>query len=790
MNETPQSRGPQWRGLPWVVWWRSLPPAKRRLVKQIAGLTALTIGILAFLAVGTLVGVALAINVHLPPVDALYTPPSEATRIYAADGQLIASLYQENRDSVPLAQIPYLLQRAVIDTEDAEFYHHHGFSLRAVLRAGLRNVREKGYAEGGSTITQQLARNLFLTSEKSLTRKIAEILLAVEIERQLTKEEILERYLNQVYFGQGAYGVQTAAEMYFGKPASELNLPEGALLAGLIRAPAVYSPYEHLARAKTRMGWVLQRMVELGDITTEQMKAALTTPIEIADKGTGGLLGIRAPYFVSYLLPTLLQRYGEHVVYKGGLRIYTTLDLGMQAAADAAVQRGIDDATRRHLDASQAAMVALDPRTGYIRAMVGGLNFRDSQFNRTWQAHRQPGSAFKVFTYTAALMRGVPVTKVLLDEPLDITLPNGDIWEPTDFDNVWHGPVTARFALENSLNVASIRLEQEVGSAGIVAIAHRMGIASPIHNVLSLTLGSSDVTLLELVSAYSVFANNGVRAAPIAILKVTDWRGKVLEEDEPQRQVVLSPEVAYLMTDLLKGVIKRGTGIGANIGIPEAGKTGTADDYRNAWFIGFTPSLVTGVWVGNDDDSPMNKVVGGGLPAQVWSAFMRRATAQMPIEDWPRPDGIVQATVCGMSGLLATPECLNPHPELFIKGTEPDSFDLSHGTTTGPSPTGNPTADNVLPLVVTTPRDGSQVTSPILVQGKTRPGATVHVAVEGTSGAERIQMADVYVRADELGDLSEQVSLGLNSRGPGLTITVTASLGSDTASTSLSVQEQ
>ncbi len=317
MNETPQSRGPQRRGLPWVVWWRSLTVAQKRLIKQIDGLTALTVGILAFLAVGTLVGVALAINVHLPPVDALYTPPSEATRIYAADGQLIASLYQENRDSVPLAQIPDLLQRAVIDTEDAEFYHHHGFSLRAVLRAGLRNVREKGYAEGGSTITQQLARNLFLTSEKSLTRKIAEILLAVEIERQLTKEEILERYLNQVYFGQGAYGVQTAAEMYFGKPASELNLPESALLAGLIRAPAVYSPYEHLARAKTRMGWVLQRMVELGDITTEQMKAAVTTPIEIADKGTGGLLGIRAPYFVSYILPTLLQRYGYFLLYKG-----------------------------------------------------------------------------------------------------------------------------------------------------------------------------------------------------------------------------------------------------------------------------------------------------------------------------------------------------------------------------------------------------------------------------------------------------------------------------------------
>jgi penicillin-binding protein 1A len=790
MNDIPQSQGtppllPGSRGR------KRLTAAQKRLLRRGLVLAALGCGGAAFVASGLLLGTALAISVHLPPVDALYTPASEATRIYAADGQLIASLYQENRDSIPLSEIPRTLQRAVLDAEDADFYHHHGFSIRGVLRAGWRNILERGYAEGGSTITQQLARNLFLTSEKSLTRKIAEILLAVQIERQLTKDEILERYLNQVYFGQGAYGVETAAELYFGKPASQLTLEESALLAGMIKAPSLYSPYDHLDRAEGRMAWVLQRMVDLGDITPHEMRAALAAPITIAEKGNGGLVGIRAPYFVSYILPQLLQRYGEDVLYKGGLRVFTTLDLNLQQAAEAAVHQGIDDAARRHLDVSQGAFVALDPRTGYIRAMIGGYDFQASQFNRAWQAHRQPGSAFKVFTYVAALMQGFPVTKVLLDEPLEVTLPNGDIWEPQDFDPQWHGPVTMRYALENSINLASIRLEQQVGASAIVNVAHRMGITSPIQQVLSLTLGSNDMTLLEMVSAYGVLANEGVRAEPIAVVKVTDWRGKILEEHVPQRQVVLSPEVAYLMTDLMKGVIRRGTGVAANIGIPEAGKTGTTDDFRNAWFIGFTPTLVGGVWVGNDDDSPMNKVVGGGLPAQIWAAFMRQAIAKTPMhDDWPQPDGIVQATVCGMSGLLATPECPAPRTELFVKGTEPDSFDLTYGSPPGsPTPGATPTADNSLPLTVTAPQDGSQVVAPLVVQGTTRPGATVRIAVQSTSGATPQQMADVYVRADDSGAFSQPVSLGLAPAGSTLVITVTATLGQETASTSLSVQE-
>jgi len=726
---------------------------------------------------GVLIGAAIAISGHLPRVDALYTPPSEATRLYAADGQLIASLYQENRASVPLAEIPETLRRAVIDTEDAGFYRHPGISLRGVLRASFRNVLERGLAEGGSTITQQLARNLFLTNEKALGRKIAEMLLALQIERRLTKDEILERYLNQVYFGQGAYGVEAAAEVYFGQPVKALTLPQSALLAGLIRAPSFYSPYDHADRARIRRAEVLQRMLELGDITPPQMRAAVRTPIALAGKGNAGFIGIRAPYFVSYILPTLLARYGEDVLYKGGLRIYTTLDLALQAQADAAVHQGIDAALKQHLDAHQAAMIVLDPQTGYIRAMIGGYDFRASQFNRAWQAHRQPGSAFKPFTYTTALLRGIPLTTLLEDEPITYALPNDEIWAPKNYDEKYYGRVTMRFALENSINVASIHLEEMVTPEAIVATAHRLGIQSRLEPDLSLTLGSADVTPLELASAYGVFANGGVRAAPLAILKVTDSRGNVLEDNIPQRTVVLSPQVAYIMIDLLKGVVRRGTGVAANIGIPQAGKTGTTDDYRNAWFIGFTPSLLAAVWVGNDDDAPMNKVVGGGLPAKIWAAFMKQATAQTPTVDWQRPEGVVEASVCG------GPDCADRHTELFLKGTEPEG-DQAH-----PAAPAAPAAPGVLPLTVTTPRDRSQVSVPFLVKGATRPGARVHITVQMTSAFLSVQVADVVAVLDGAGGFRFLVNPTIKSPGATFTITVNAAAGGESRSTTLSVQQ-
>ena len=786
----------------------------RQLRENLAYLAPyLTVGFLVGLALllavsGVLLGTALAISGHLPSVEALYTPPSEATRIYAANGDLIASLYQENRANIPLSQIPRMFQRAVIDTEDAGFYRHHGISLRGVLRASFRNVRERGLAEGGSTITQQLARNLFLSNEKALSRKIAEMLLAVQIERRLTKDEILERYLNQVYFGQGAYGVEAAAEVYFGKPAQDLTLPESALLAGLIRAPSYDSPYDRPDRAAARRAEVLQRMVDLGDITAVQMRAAQLAPIHLVEKGNAGFIGIRAPWFVSYILPPLLQRYGEDVLYKGGLRIYTTLDLAWQAQAEAAVRAGIDRADHDKQNVHQGAMIVLDPQTGAIRAMIGGYDFRASQFNRAWQARRQPGSAFKPFTYATALLRGIPLTTMLQDDPISYTLTDGTTWEPKNFDNKWYGWVTMRFALENSLNSASIRLAERVGPENIVALAHRLGIESLLQPTPSLTLGASDVTLMELASAYGVFASGGVRAAPMAILKVTDSKGNVLEDHVPQRTVVLTPELAYMMTDLLKGVVRRGTGVAANLGIPQGGKTGTADDYRNAWFIGFTPTIVAAVWVGNDDNSPMKKVVGGGLPAQVWAAFMKPVTDALPKTDWPRPAGVVDAVTCGTTGLLATPECPDPHPEVFIKGTEPTTYDQSHGTSS-PSGAANPATasaagqvaagqaaavaaspTSTLPLTVTAPRSGSEVAAPFLIKGTTRAGAAVHVTVQVKAGFLNVQVADADAPVDASGSFAYLVNPAVKPAGGTFTIVVTATAGLDTASTVVSVQEQ
>jgi len=614
-----------------------------------------------------------------------------------------------------------------------------------------------------------------------------------------------------------------------------LTLPESAMLAGLIRAPSLYSPYEHPDRARARMREVLRRMFEQDDITSRELQAAAHAPLHLAKKSDAGLIGIRAPYFVSYILPGLLERYGEDTLYKGGLRIYTTLDMQMQAAADQAIRRAIDDAQHQHLKVTQGAFVVIDPRTGSVRAMIGGYDFRTSQFNRAWQARRQPGSAFKPFTYTVAIMRGMPPTRMLDDEPIQVPQVDGTIWKPENYDKKWHGEITARYALENSINVASIKLGQEIGPQAVVDLAHRMGIESPLHAGLSLTLGSSDVTLLELTSAYGVFANGGVRAAPVAVTRVTDWRGKVLEERAGDRHVVLSPEVAYMMTNLLKGVVQEGTGTAANIGIPQAGKTGTADDYRNAWFIGFTPSIVAGVWVGNDDNSPMDHVTGGSLPAQTWAVFMKQILPTLAKDDWTAPDGVVQQTVCEPDPGSTT--CTN-RLETFIKGTEPEGTvspvvptapttvptpptppsqgpsgapvptpGVSVVVLEGPSVTGSAPAEPaaphseapdgvsgaaaaagpaasaahqsrvMVPIVITAPRRGSVVGLPLMVTGTSRPGTLVHLTVVSKSGALRVPTEDTYIKANESGAFTYEIYPRVQPAGGTLVITAAAAAG-------------
>lgn len=600
----------------------------------------LTLGALAltFILGGLAVGVVGAIAAYLPNADRVYDPPHQATRVFARDGQVLASFYRENREYAPLTAIPEVMRHAVLAIEDDRFYQHRGVDLRAMARATWRNVRARRLVEGGSTITQQLARSLFLKPTRSISRKAAEIVLAFELERRLTKDEILEGYLNQVYFGQGAYGVEMAARVYFAKEARELTLGESALLAGLIRAPSLYTPYRNPMAARERQRIVLNRMVQLGYVTPAEAASAQTNPIQLASERPVGFVGMRAPYFASTVLQYLIQRYGDEAVYSRGLRVYTTLDLQMQEAAQRAVVKGI--AAARPLNVSQGALVALEPETGYIRAMVGGTDFAVSKFNRAWQAQRQAGSAFKPFVYTAAVAAGWRPWKRILDAPVSYPAGDGTRWRPMNYDRRHRGWVTMRRALEQSINVPAVRTLEELGPDTVISYARRMGIGSPLGRNLSLALGSSDVTPLEMASAYGTLAVLGMRTQPIAVTLVTDRSGRVLERNPPRREQVLPQTVAYAMVDMLKGVITKGTGRAAALGRPVAGKTGTSDDYRNAWFIGFTPHLATAVWVGNDDNTPMRRVVGGNVPARLWAAFMKDAVETMPADDWTPPAGM------------------------------------------------------------------------------------------------------------------------------------------------------
>ncbi|HET6946701.1 MAG TPA: penicillin-binding protein 1A [bacterium] len=754
------------RRRPWYRerWWRITTAA------------LVTVGAVILIGVGLVAGMGMAFATKLPDLSALYAPPSEATRIYAINGELIASLFRENRDYVPLNEIPEVVQQAVIAVEDERFQHHRGVDVRGTVRAMWRNFLARELREGGSTITQQLARSVFLTQKRVFSRKLAEIMLAVEIERRLTKAEILERYLNQVYFGQGAYGVEMASRVYFGKHVKSLTLAEGAMLAGVIRAPSIYSPHQNPELAKARQRIVLQRMAQLGYITPKQAAEAVERPLGVSEGGNAGLIGIRAPYFVSYLLPYLLDRYGEEVVYNGGLRVYTTLDIRMQADAEKALRAGLEQAEKERLKVSQGALVAIDPQTGFIRAMIGGYDFEKSQFNRAWQARRQPGSAFKPFIYTTAIANRMTTTKIIVDEPVSYeivgTVEAERIWEPKNYDGKFRGPLTLRTAVEQSINIPAIKTLGELGPQTVIAYAKRMGITSPLQPHLSLALGTPDVTPLEMAAAYGTLASMGVRAEPIAVRRVATRDGQILEDNLPRRELVLSSDVAYLMIDILKGVITRGTGRAAGIGRPAAGKTGTTDDYRNAWFIGFTPQLSTAVWVGNDDNTPMRRVVGGMVPARIWRTFMSAAMQPLPAEDWPRPDGVVTATVCAPSGLLATGACQNPRPEIFIRGTEPTEYDYGAGTGDGADAT---KVTGTVPLEILTPRGGAGLSSPFSIEGSTVPGVRVTLSVLAQGGFLRIQVAETELPVTDDGKFNFVFRPSLRIVGVRYIITVTAS---------------
>jgi penicillin-binding protein 1A len=726
---------------------------------------------------------------NLPQITSLQDyEPSIVTTVYAADNRPIAEFYVERRIVVPLEQIPRKLIEAFVSAEDSRFFEHEGIDYLGILRALWKNIKAGGIVQGGSTITQQVTKSLLLSPERSFTRKLKEAILAYRIEKHLSKQEILFLYLNQIYLGHGAYGVQAAAQNYFGKNVEELNLAECATLAGLPQAPSRYSPYSHPERAKERQVYVLNRMVADGYITTNEAAEALAYQLDVKERQDWDIGSV--PYFSEHIRRYLEEKYGEEVLFRQGLKVYTTVDVAFQKAAQKAIEKGLyeldkrqgyrgplkklapeeiesffkdlqESGEERQLEKGavvkgvviavsreektvsvrlngalgnlplanmewarkpdpeaaygtvkvtdptkvlkvgdvilvrllaedskakgwilaleqepevQGALLCMENSTGYVKAMVGGLDFDKSQFNRAIQSRRQPGSAFKPFTYAAALDKGYTPATIIIDSPIIYTDEDMDFkWKPKNYKEKFYGPTLLRTALIFSRNVVTIKILRDIGIDYVIDYARRFGITSPLSRDLSLALGSSGVSLLELTNAYSVFAGMGELVSPIFITKVLDRHGNILEEHTTQREKVLEKDTAYIMTHLLQEVVKYGTGWRARaLKRPAAGKTGTTNKLQDAWFIGFTPEYVSGVWVGFDDDRTLGKFETGSRAASpIWVDFTTEILKDKPVNVFTVPENVVFAKIDPKTGLLAKPDDQNAVFEAFKEGTAP-----------------------------------------------------------------------------------------------------------------------
>lgn len=768
----------------------------------------------------------------LPKIDRLadYKPPI-VSQVFGDDGTLVGEFYLERRTVVPVEKIPRKLIQAFVAAEDSNFYQHSGIDYMGIVRAAFKNLISFSKKEGASTITQQVAKSMLLTPEKKYSRKLKEAILATRMEKALSKDEILYIYLNQIYLGAGSYGVQLAAETYFSKDVDKLNLAEMAMLAGLPKAPSIYSPIKHLDRAKQRQAYVLERMVKEGYITQAEADHARNTPIVICSRKK--VNSDQSAYFLEQVRIQLEEKYGEDRLYKEGLKIYTTMNAEMQMGAyDGVVsglkaldkrqgfrgpirylaenevdefckrvEDGIDAATlkvggtyqgvvtqinlatgelavrvgertgtltRKNMSwagkvplagsygkpekdrgkaitlgavvevsvltadvnkagaifaldqepEAQAALFAMDPRNGAVRAMVGGYDFKKSQFNRAMQARRNAGSAFKPIIYSAAIDRGMTPASIIDDSPIEYASGKEKAWAPKNYDNIYRGAVTMREALTNSINVVSVKILENIGVGYAIDYAKKMGISSPLADNLTLALGSSSVTPMELTSAYAVFASGGYRLTPYFITKVTDRDGKVLEEITPPQVPVfttntsavmltagasdgtvkapdaagdvkapesgaltpvpvISRETSYIMTNLMESVVSSGTGQRAKaVGRPVAGKTGTTNDMKDAWFVGFVPQLVAGVWVGYDQEKSLGAGGSGGqAAAPIWTSFMQRALAGMPVQDFVPPENVTFTLINPRTGQLAKQGSDGSVMECFMAGTEPTTYD-------------------------------------------------------------------------------------------------------------------
>ena len=729
----------------------------------------------------------------LPSISSLKDyRPSIVTRVYADNNELIDEFYLEDRKVVRVTNLPRFVIQSFVAAEDARFFHHQGIDLRSIVRAFFKNVEAGTIVQGGSTITQQVAKGLFLSPEKKYVRKLKEAILAYKIDRYLKKYEILNLYLNHIYLGHGAYGIEAASQHYFGKSAELLTLPETALLAGLPKAPSRYSPFSHPDRARKRQVYVLERMEEDGYITEEEKRIALAEPIQLKQAEDKEKI---APYFTENVRRYIQATYGSNVLYSEGLEVYTTLDMSAQRAARDAVERGLRELDKRqgyrgplkrvpeegidafvegmvvdtdeplegrivealvvyvdseakivrlrmgpyegvmtleqmswarHPDPDvayntakvedpadvlergdvvqarvlsvtdgilemaleqeprvQGALLAMDANTGVIKAMVGGRSYGKSEFNRATQAKRLPGSAFKPFIFTAAFDKGMTPATIIMDSPVIYhdTLKDS-LWKPRNFSEKFYGPTTLRTALIKSRNLVTIKLLKEIGIDYAADYAVNMGITTPLTRDLSMALGTSGVTLEEMVRGYGIFANGGKRVRPFFIKKILDRTGNIVEENRPEVEQVIDPGISYITSHLLQEVVKGGTGWRVRaLGRPVAGKTGTTNDLKDAWFMGFTPSLVAGVWVGFDDLKPLGKYETGSRAASpIFLYFMQEALAGTPVESFSPPEGVVFAKIDPETGMLATPETEKYIFECFLEGTEPTGEDIKEKT--------------------------------------------------------------------------------------------------------------
>ena len=688
------------------AWWHD-PKTRARLL----GAAALAFAYVVGVGYGSWTRVCAA--ERCPSISRLVSGPGpqQTSKAYAADGRLITELGLERRTVLALSEIPASVRQAFIGTEDKRFYSHHGIDYVRILGAIKADVLSLSWAQGFSTITMQLARNIFpeeISREKKLTRKLKEARVAMEIEHSFPKDSILQLYLNQIDLGAGAHGVEAAAQVYFGKSARQLNVAEAATLAALPKAPAFYNPRTHPDRAVRRRNAVLSLMRDQGYITPEEAELWKAYPLVLTTNRTN--YGDVAPYFVEWLRQQLDARFGRDL-YEGGLRIYSTLDLDMQEAAERSLQAQLDAieagvysngkppgrvSYHDYIESAKAsgedhgpyspylqgAIVALEANTGYIRVMVGGRDFDDSKFNRATQAVRQPGSTFKPFVYSAAVRAGHPVTEILDDSPLNppVIQLDSTLWQPKDDDDTTLGHIPMRQALYLSRNLATIKLGMQLGEQTVIGEARRYGITTPLRPYPSIHIGANGVIPLEMISAYTAFATLGARAYPLGILRVEDSHGNILWQPPVRREDVMDPAHTWLLVDMMKDVIHRGTAYSAvwkaGFTLPAAGKTGTTDDYTDAWFIGYTPELVAGVWIGYDLQQRIleHNAGGGRITAPAWTAFMRDVYDRRPAPaDWVRPDSLVTREVDQTNGYVASPYCPLEvrHWDWFYPGTEP-----------------------------------------------------------------------------------------------------------------------